>query len=291
LYLANRLHRLNVPLSLLVVFGIVVATLALVWAHVQAVSASGGWVGGTPVTREAQANGFDLIMQVTPGPYFLGELLVANLILTNDSLTSATLQGSVQGTLVGSCGGAINLEATGGTAPHYRLPADTLVIPRCYLGTATLIPGATITLHEFVPLASSGKVTLRPESEVLPIAASPNGEQSGNWIPRTPIGHWPSLTISVAPTIPVDRRISLSAEGTEVQISAPLAARSHLYYTDTIACISDSGEGYGSFIFWKSISTTTVQEPECNPPTDPNVRWSYAVSAPGYAIASGQMGS
>jgi hypothetical protein len=76
-----------------------------------------------------------------------------------------------------------------------------------------------------------------------------------------------------------------------VQISAPLAARSHLYYTDTIACISDSGEGYGSFIFWKSISTTTVQEPECNPPTDPNVRWSYAVSAPGYAIASGQMGS
>ena len=56
-----------------------------------AASGSGNWVGGIPVTREAQANGLDLVIQVTPGPYFLGELLAANLILFNDFVTPSTL--------------------------------------------------------------------------------------------------------------------------------------------------------------------------------------------------------
>jgi len=280
-------HRLKSLVSILVVAGIIVA-LALLWTHAPGASGSDNWVGGIPLTREAQANGLDLMMQVTPGPYFLGEMLGANLILSNHSFTPYTWQGS---SVAGPCGAAINLEANGETAPFYSLPFAAMASPHCAPGMTTLVPGATLTLHELVPLTSSGEVTLEPQGEVLQTSASPDGEQSNNWIPSPLQGHGPSLSITVIPGIPAARRISLQAEGTLVRISAPPAARHHLFYTYVAACIDSSGEGSGTFSFWEPIFTTTLHEAECDQQTGPNLRWSYAVSSPGYNIVGGQIRS
>ena len=191
--------------------------------------------------------------------------------------------------MAGPCGGAVNLEAIGGTSPHYPLPFAATVISRCYPGMTALFPGATLTLHELVPLTSSGQVTLEPQWDVLQTSVGPNGEQRGTWIPSPMEGQWPSLIISVASTIPADRRISLRAEGTQVRISAPAVARSHLYYTYAAVCLSASGEGFGTFSFWEPVSTTTLHEPKCDQQTGPNLRWSYAVSSPGFGIVGGQI--
>jgi hypothetical protein len=40
---------------------------------------------------------------------------------------------------------------------------------------------------------------------------------------------------------------------------------------------------------WDPLSTTVVHEPNCGNQLSQTIEWSYAVSAPGYAIASGQV--
>jgi hypothetical protein len=81
-------------------------------------------------------------------------------------------------------------------------------------------------------------------------------------------------------------------EGALVQINAPPAALAHLYYIYAVTCNVVSG-GYeltGNFA-WERISTTSVHEPNCGDAGDQIIKWSYAVSAPGFAIASEQVGA
>jgi hypothetical protein len=286
LYHRRGRHWRGRPVSVVVVVAIIGGAIVLVRSHVAPSAASGSWLGGTPVTREAEAGGLYFVMQVTPGPYFLGELLGATLSLTNYSPTSYTWEGPP---VAGRCGGAVNLNANGGTAPYYSLPY-ALVGSHCVPGTTQLSPGATLTLFELVPLTSSGEVTLLPQGDVLQTFVYPDGVQTGNWTPSPLEGHWPSLNIAVSSTTPWDRRITAQAEASQLRIGAPPPALSHLFYIYAAVCISSSGEGAGTFNYWEPVSTTTLHEPECDSQTGPNLRWSYAVSAPGYSIASGQVG-
>jgi hypothetical protein len=141
-----------------------------------------------------------------------------------------------------------------------------------------------------LPLTSSGAVTLEPQGEILQTYVDPDGVQTNSWIPSPLEGHWPSLHILVATTTPWDRRITVQAEGTQVRIGAPAVALPHLYYMYTAVCRSADGEADGTFSFWEPVFTTTLHEAECDNLTGPNLQWSYAVSAPGYAIAGGQLG-
>lgn len=62
---------------------------------------------------------------------------------------------------------------------------------------------------------------------------------------------------------------------------APARILTHLLYFYTVAC---TGTGSGNFA-WEPLRTTTINEPGC---PGPNVQWIFAVSAAGYAIASGK---
>jgi hypothetical protein len=228
-------------------------------------------------------------MQVTPGPYFLGELLAANLSLRNDSRTTYTLAGP---SVAGGCGAAVFLEMTGGSGggPQYVLPvADS---HSCPFMTSLLTPGKTMTLHEFLPVPYSGEVTMEAGARFLQTVTGSDGSQSITSAHSPLDGLWPSLKVSVATTTPADRQITLQREGTQVQIHAPLAARTHLHYLYTVTCNAFQGGTVdtGSYV-WGLISTATVREPNCGDYGSQAIRWSYAVSAPGYAIASGSMDS
>jgi hypothetical protein len=92
--------------------------------------------------------------------------------------------------------------------------------------------------------------------------------------------------------MPADRHLTLQREGTQVQINAPRTARAHLYYIYTVTCHAFQGGTVGTGTFaWEPLSTTIVQEPNCGDYGRQVIQWSYAVSAPGYAIASGHVGS
>jgi hypothetical protein len=288
-----RLDWLSSLASLLVVAGLIGGALALFRSPFSSRSPATGpdtWLGGSPVTREAKAGGLDFVMHVTPGPYFLGELLVADLSLRNDSRTSYTLAGPSH---AGGCGAAVFLEMTGSgsdTEAQYVLPvADS---HSCPFLTSTLTPGATLTFHEFLPVSKSGEVTLQSGARFLQTVTDPDGSRSITSAHSPLDGLWPALKVSVAATTPPGRQITVQREGNQVQIHAPLAAQAYLHYLYTVSCHGVQGGtvGTGNYV-WESISTDAVHEPDCGDYGSQVIQWSYAVSAPGYAIASGSIGS
>jgi hypothetical protein len=273
---------LNTVGAMLIVAGFIGVTLALASHH----AASPAGPVGAPVTRMAQASGLDFEMQVTPGPYFLGELLKADLSLTNDSGTTYTLQGP---SVAGPCGAAVYVYISDARSPQYQLPVDDM--HSCPLMMSQLTPGQTITLHEFLPLSNSGTVTLQSGANFLKTIAGPDGSKSMTNGPSPLDGRWPSLTIAAAATPPLDREITLQREGTQVQIDAPTAL-AQLFYIYTVTCNAFQGGTVGTGNYaWQPISTTTLHEPNCGDYGNQVIQWSYAVSAPGYAIASGDVGT
>jgi hypothetical protein len=223
-------------------------------------------------------------MHITPGPYFLSELFVADLSLTNHTQTTFTLAGPSG---AGPCGAALFLAMTGGVAPNYTLPVSAE--HSCPFKLTQLKPEETLTFHHFIPLSSSGDITLKPDAQFLHTQVDPNGGQSIT-AGKSPLdGHWPSIKIHVASRVPIDRKISLQQEGTQVQINAPAAARTHLYYIYNVTCDAFQGGTVGTGNYaWEPIATTILHEPDCRDYGNQNIHWYYAVSAPGYAIVSGQ---
>jgi hypothetical protein len=265
--------------AVLIVAGTIGVALALFGPH------DGPPIGpmGAPVTRMAQAGGLRFVMQVTPGPYFLGEMLAANLSLSNHSRTTYTLNGQLH-SIDSLCGAAVFVTMSGGSGgPQYELPnLDTPFGFECGLSMAKLAPGQTATVQQFLPVTNTGKVTLQSGSNVT-------GE--------TPLdGLWPSITLSVAGETPSGRQISLQQERTQVQINTPRAALGHLYSLGSISCTaSQRGTTEVEEGQWEPVSGTTLHEPPNCGSWGGNggqvTQWSYLVTAPGYSIASGQMGS
>jgi hypothetical protein len=283
------------PLSILVIAGIIGTALALVRSHVPPDTSalarsqpspplgSDFWVGGTPVTREVQAGGLHFVMQVTPGPYFLGELLAADLVLRNDSHTTYTLTGqsSFSPWVDGICGATLFVTMSGGaTVLQYGLPLGEGV-PTCPFGDFPLAPGQTLTIHKFMPLTSTGELTLQAGASFV--------TQTVTMPLHTPLdGRWPSLKIAVAAATPSDRQITLQRKAAQVQINAPRAARAHLFYIDAVTCgASHGGTALSGSMVWKPLATAVVQESNCGESSGPTIQWWYMVSAPGYAITSG----
>jgi hypothetical protein len=239
------------------------------------------WVGGIPVTAEAEAGGLHVVLQITPGPYFLGELLAANISLSNDSRITYTLARSLHS--------AVFVSMSGESRPQYVLPVatDHSHPPM----TSTLAPGDTMTMHLFVPVSNTGEVTLQTSASFRQTITGPDGSKRITRGPSPLDGQWPSIRMSVDAATPSDRQITLHREGTQVQISAPLAARAHLYYLYTVRCHEGTGTVFTGNFWWEPIATTIVQEPNCGDYGSQVIQWSYAVSAPGYAIASGHADS
>jgi hypothetical protein len=249
--------------------------------HQSSTASRDTWVGGSPVTAEAEAGGLHVVLEVTPGPYFLGELLAANIVLRNNSPVTYTLDRSLHS--------AVFVRMSGESGPQYVLPVatDHSHPPM----TSPLAPGDTLRMHLFVPVSHTGEVTLQTSARVPTDHPGPDGRKRTTRGPSPLDGQWPAIRMAVDAATPSDRQITLQREGSQVQISAPLAARAHLYYLYTVQCHEGTGTLYTGNFWWEPLAITLLQEPMCDDSGNQVIQWSYAVSAPGYAIASGHADS
>jgi hypothetical protein len=240
---------------------------------------------GGALSASVEAGGLQMSIAVPPGPYFLSELLEVRLTLANHSQTTYQVRGRPESS---ACDTAIWVGQSGGGPPTYQFPI--VLIGHCAPGVSTLAPGAQWSFALFLPLTSCGSVTLSAQAAFLTIIST---EPDGSTTSAAGVGPftrgWPSVAIQVVPLprVPINRTITLAVANDRVSISAPPGAQ--LYYLYGVACWEGGGTGYASTNgYWQPISSTTLAEPSC--PGGPE-RWQYWVAAPGYAIASGMLGS
>ncbi len=271
----RAMHLINTLAAVLMVGLLIGGSIALFTKRSQSTIA--GPVG-TPVTGHVEVGGLEMSLSVTPGPYFLSELVLADMSLTNHSHTTFMLRGKE-----GLCFPALRLYQTGGESPHYTLPLHgNPVFFGCNAGDSQLEPGQTIMNQQYEPLTRSGHVILTAQAQFL------KTEGGGLTYGPSPLdGHWPSLQIQVASHVPSDRLFSLHLKGSQVFVDAP--PNLHLVYRFIESCVGDGPSMDVGSLTWEPISTRVLNVPGnlvgC-PAKD--VRWQYAVSAAGYAIVGGK---
>lgn len=268
----GRMLRFVNGLAAVLVAGMLVGASLLLFRSSLHQPAARPQTDATGPTARAQANGMEASLHlVTTGPYFLSELLSVDVSLTNHTRMTVELLGRNKPDDV-CFSSALNAQVTGGGPPTYTLPR---LVFGCLqpLYITWLAPGQTLTIHYYLPVTKSGEVTITMGSMRDPHLASPLD------------GHWPSLRIHVDAQVPSNRLLSLHAQGAQVMIQAPPAARAHLLYRESITC---DQYGDGSHADWTPLATTVLSQPVC--PTA-HKHWVYIVSAPGYAIVAGKRDS
>jgi hypothetical protein len=209
---------------------------------------------------------------VTPGPYFLSELVAVDVSLTNQTGRSVEFDGSNRPD-IGCYSSALSVQITAGSAPTFEMPKLSIPCALPFYMT-TVAPGQSLTIHYFLPVTRSGEVTItmggmRDSRQTSPLD-----------------GHWPSVSIDVDSQIPANRALSLQSQGAQVIVQGPLEAQAHLLYWESITC--DKYEGGGSRLDWSPLPTFVLSQPDC--PTA-HRHWAYIVSAPGYATVAGTRNS
>ncbi len=322
----GRFVRLSTLLAAVLVIGVLVGTSLLISLSPPRTTGTPATPTGSvekPGTIQTQAGGLEATLQVTPGPYFLGELLEVDLSLTNHSKT--TFQGDrchLYPMLIVIDGEGVrdtNLASAADTT-IYRdqytvkiFPHDTnlahlppITFPPDFLSecspapfnVVSLQPGKTVTVQRYIALTSSGHVTLAERATFQKVVHGANGgiKLVPTASPRD--GHWPSLQVSVGTRVPLNRTLSSRQQTTQLVVSVPTAARGYLLYAYEYACglgkvVSESG---GEFRADHKITqpSMTLQKPQCDSQypyfgSTPAklLRWSYVIGVPGYAMLWG----
>ncbi|SRR5579883_35508 len=237
-----------------------------------------GRVGSTSLRAQTAANGLETTLSITPGPYFLSELLFVDITLINHSQHAIMLGGSPG---MNGCNGAFNVAITGGQEPHYDAPAPNIMVS-CPGGSTWLDANKSVSIQGYIPLTRSGAVSITTEARLFASAQKQNGTSNTQKLSALD-QRWPAIAITVAPQIPADRQLSLQAQGSTLAVNAPDSVRPRLVYFYMVNC----ADGGGTNENWQPLKTTVLQEPSCN---DLFRHWIYAVSAPGYAVAAVSMG-
>lgn len=230
---------------------------------------------GSVVVR-SQAGGVEVSLQVTPGPYFLSELLATDVTLTNHNKTPLLLEGTIN---VNYCTAAFGTAANGGGKPYYKLPSETVM--SCPPANTKLEAGQIVTVHGYVPLVASGEVAITTGVRILTLGKDGVLRNSANPLD----GHWPTLHIHVAPKIPTDRILSFHKQGSQITIDGPAFARAHLVEYGSGSCTEGEGSESTTNGGWTMLKSATLQALPCS---GTNRYWSYAIGAAGYAIISGE---
>lgn len=219
------------------------------------------------IVAQTQFDGLDASMHVLiNGPYFLSELLPVDVSLTNHAQHTIVLAGT--GRTADQCfASALMVRLTEGSKPSFTFPKlDTFCTLPAFM--TQVKPGQTLTISQYVPLTMSKGVTL---------TMGPANQYATDPLK----GHWPEIRIQVNTHVDPDRALSLQSQGKQVTIHVPAGLQAHLLFMETITCGTYENGNGGQ---WTALSTNTLQEPSC--PTVPR-HWNYIVSAPGYAIVSG----
>ncbi len=263
-----------------------------------------GLLGTTPSSNifgaQKRVGPFEMSFEITPGPYFLDEVLEVDLSITNVTRTPYWLYPIVGKNSL--CLNFLNIATTGGVNPHVtdfkqywaRLPWPT---PNCnslvhFLPTTGILVPAkqTLGVPHYAQLTSSGQVTLTAQLDALEVdAVSGHGTSSINLPTSSP---WGTLHLFVSPHIPSDRQLSVKEQKTQVVVSGPPAVKGHLLGKIGSVCSGGSSgvEGLG-----QPTGTTVVLKPSqtCGLTNTllsvSPVWWAYVVGAPGYPVYFGKV--
>lgn len=239
---------------------------------------------------------FPMQLELTPGPYFVGELLEADLLIYNQSHTTYWLTPEPTST----CPEMLKITTTGGGSPYASdvqrnwngLP-DLLKcsspLSRSLISGIRVSSHQTITIKQYVQLTSSGHVTLA--AQLAAIKVTNEHGASGYIIPAsTPLTH---LQLHVSSLVPSDRQLFVKEQKTQVVVSGPLAIRDQLLGEWATSC-TQAGRGVSGPFSIPGIMVTAMPPPCIFAVTtltvfDKRLWWVYVVGAPGYALVSGRV--
>ncbi|BCL81719.1 hypothetical protein ccbrp13_41840 [Ktedonobacteria bacterium brp13] len=216
-------------------------------------------------------------MQITPGPYFLSELLEVRLTLTNHNKTSFEVDGVLANV---PCTGALGVAVTGGSKPQYLMPINNAFMS-CPPAMSSLNPGQTVSILQDFPLTMSGSMTLAFAVKFTHLI------KKNTYTDFDPLGgHAPALHIVVVPKIPIDRVLSLQWIGPLVNINAPADAHTNFryyYICRNFVAVDGGFTETGNFI-WQSFTQSSLNLPMCSGLVS---QWQFSVGAPGFSVANG----
>jgi len=238
---ARRMHMLNTIAATLMVGAIIGASLVLFSHHNTPSQVATGDSQGKYVTVTSSAGGFEMVMRLTAGPYFLSEMLAVDISLTNHTDKAVHLGFPFEGYACGyNSSYDTGVQIVGGSKPEYVLPLPTdhscPLLPR---GKTVLKVGQTLSVHRYLPLTLSGQMTLVGKTQFYQSRANDFPEPVASPLAN----HWPALHITVSSHIPDDRMLSL--QRTNTQVTVPVPSGKQLVYMYTIACSNTFGGNYG----------------------------------------------
>jgi hypothetical protein len=279
----RRMMQFATLLAAVLVVAAITGTSLLLFQHRQA-QKIGAIPGLIPppvgmVTVSSSAGGFEMTFSLTQGPYFLSELLAAQISLTNHTGKTAYVGFPFVGS---ACGYITGIQVTGEDNPQFVIPIPTdHSCPRIF-NDAAIKSGQTLTVIRYLPLTNSGHLMLTAETGFYTSAFQPP-DLFPKQIAGPLDGHWPSMQIDVASKVPGNRTFSYSRVGPRVFIHAPQPVQ----YLYAVSCMDYNNEGgstgtgnYG----WQALTKNVVGEPGC---PGKNVQWRFAFGLPGYAIVQG----
>lgn len=227
-----------------------------------------GALNNTPIVAYTGKNGLEATLRITPGPYFLSELLYVSVTFTNHSKQAVMLANDEDLNSVCRTSGTLDVTITEGK--EYRFPTYDYILPPCMGNFAKPIRiNQSITAHGYIWLTKSGTVTIKASADFF--------KNENNYIVKadSPLdGHWPSITVHVAPQIPSDRVLSLKALGDKITVSAPdTANHTYVYATD---CEPNP----------VAFQSAALQDSTCTYTFPSDHKKMYSISTEGYAIST-----
>ncbi|GHO60943.1 hypothetical protein [Ktedonobacter robiniae] len=280
----QRLVRLISSLVAILVIGVIITSALLLFIPQKTIM-TGPPAGPVRAsgTTSVQAGGFEMMLGITPGPYFISEMLEVNIVLTNH--TSKTQRVGVP--FGNGCGYAPGLSIKEDLQPAFELPPMDHSCPPGAGQHFQIAPGQTLSVHKYFVLQWSGNIIL---TSYVEFDTGTNGLTRPTQSPLE--GHLPTLHIQVSPQVPQDRQLTAHVTAPRITVDAPAPARAHLQYLYDKSCTNDRtasnpmGDSYGTGNFgWEALRGTTLNLPGCSMK---HITWDYAIGAPGYAVAFGK---
>lgn len=240
---------------------------------------------GLTVVASSTADGLTMSLAITPGPYFLSEMLAVKVTLINNSQKNVYPGLPFSG---GSCGYYPGVEITYTGNPQFTIPiAFDHSCPYIPARPETLKPGQTISKLGYIPLQQSSQLTLTAPANFY---SGPGSQQifPGPTSVPNPFGSQGLVArIHVSPAIPANLKIPFKVQGYNAIVEAPSSARGPLLYAYSIGCQdynNDGGSTWSGNFGWDTLTNATVRRPGC---PGKNLQWSFAFAIPGYAVALG----
>lgn len=241
---------------------------------------------GLTIIASSTVDGLTMTLAITPGPYFLSEMLEVKVTLVNNS-TKNTYPGSP---FSGSraCGYYPGVEINYSGNPEFNIPiAFDHSCPFSPDRPLTLKPGQSTSITRYAPLQKSGELTITVPADFY---TGPGSQQlfPGPTSVPNPFGSQGLVArIQVAKTIPANLKIPFTVKGYYATVEAPKSAKGPLLYAYSIGCQdynNDGGSTWSGNFGWDTLTNATIRRPGC---PGKNLQWFFAFAIPGYAVAVG----